>query len=77
MIAGDLSLERRTHISRWQLARAVLIVCLFAVAFAFILAFQTVQETPPLVAGQVSLKAILAPERVTYASQIETTEART
>ncbi|HEX9074629.1 MAG TPA: HDIG domain-containing protein, partial [Anaerolineae bacterium] len=47
------------------------------VAFAFILAFQTVQETPPLVAGQVSLKAILAPERVTYASQIETTEART
>lgn len=76
MIAGDLSLQRRVHISRWQAARAILIIALFAAAFAFILAFQTAQESLPLVAGQVSPKPILAPERVTYPSQIETNDAR-
>jgi putative nucleotidyltransferase with HDIG domain len=76
MIAGDFSLSRRVPVSRWQVGRALLIGALFAAAFTFLFAFQSLQETIPLEAGQVSPKTILAPERVTYASQIQTRDAR-
>ena len=76
MIAGDLSLERRAPLSRWQRVRALLICALFTIAFAVVFAFQAGQEPPILVTGQVSSKTILAPDRVTFASQIETTDAR-
>lgn len=76
MIAGDLSLRRRVHLSRWQIARALLIGAGFAAALAFVLAFQVIPEPMPLEAGQFSAKTILAPERVTYASQVQTREAR-
>src|SRR5512141_880769 len=76
MIAGDYALERHAGISRPQRVRAFLIGALTAVALAGIFAFQSAPEPPTLIAGQVSSKTILAPERVTFASQIETNEAR-
>jgi putative nucleotidyltransferase with HDIG domain len=76
MIAGDLSLKQQVPLSRWQWARVLLIGALFALALALICAFQTAQEPVRLVAGQVSPRTILAPARVTYASQVQTDEAR-
>jgi membrane-associated HD superfamily phosphohydrolase len=78
MIAGDLAQSHRAKLSPWELARALLVGGLFAVTFAILFSFQTVPETPPtLLTGQVSPKTILAPVRITYASQIETSDART
>lgn len=76
MIAGDLSLKRRTSFSRWQWLRATFIVALFAAALAFVFAFQSAPEPIRLEAGQVSAKTILAPDRVTFASDVQTNEAR-
>ncbi len=76
MIAGDLSLGRPTSITRWQRVRAVSICALFVAALAIVFAFQGIQDAPALVAGQVSSKTILAPQRVTFASAIETNDAR-
>lgn len=76
MISGDLSLSRRADLSRWQVVRALLVGSFFALALALVFAFQWTGESPPLVAGQVSTKTILAPERTTYASQIATQEAK-
>ncbi|MBI4789875.1 MAG: HDIG domain-containing protein [Chloroflexi bacterium] len=76
MIAGDFSLERRGAISRWQFARALLISALLASALAVVFAFQSGQEAPTLVAGQVSSKTILAPDRKSYDSDVQTNEAR-
>ncbi len=76
MIAGDYALGRQAGISRAQRASAIVIGTLTAVALAFAFAFQSAPETPLLAAGQVSSKTILAPERVTFASEIETNDAR-
>ncbi len=76
MIAGDLVFQRQAPLTRWQVARALLIFAFFALALALIFAFQPSPETTALVAGQVSPKTILAPERTTYASQISTQDAR-
>src|SRR5512142_1346684 len=76
MIAGDYALERHAGMSRSQRVRAFLIGALTAVALAGIFAFQSMPEPPTLIAGQVSPKTILAPERVTFASQIATNDAR-
>lgn len=76
MIAGDYALERHAGMSRSQRVRAFLIGALTAVALAGIFAFQSTPEPPTLIAGQVSPKTILAPERVTFASQIATNDAR-
>lgn len=76
MIAGDLSMGRRPVLSRWQSIRALLIGAAFALALGALFVYQSVEEPPLLVAGQVSSKTILAPDRVTYASQIDTFDAR-
>ncbi len=76
MIAGDLVFQRRTSLSRWRLVRAILILAIFAIALALILAFQQTPETSALVAGQVSPKTILAPERTTFVTEIATRDAR-
>jgi len=76
MIAGDLSLKQPVPLSRWQWARAFLIGALFAVVLAFVCAFQPTLEPIRLEAGQVSSQTILAPERVTFASEIQTNDAR-
>ncbi len=76
MIAGDLALQRRVPLSRWQTARALLISVVFAGALAFIHAFESAPEPLRLEPGQASSKTILAPERITFASDIQTREAR-
>ena len=76
MIAGDLSLKQQVPLSHWQWARVVLIGVLFALALMLICAFQTAPEPVRLVPGQVSPRTILAPERVTYASDVQTEDAR-
>ena len=76
MIAGDLSLKRHVPLSRWQWARVLLIGALFAAALAFVCAFQTNQDPIRLEAGQVSPRTILAPERVTFVSDVQTHDAR-
>lgn len=75
MIAGDFSLGRRSQLSHWEIARALLIGVGFLLVFAIVFGFRN-DEVPTLVAGQVSRQTILAPERVTFASQFETLEAR-
>lgn len=77
MIAGDLAHSRPAPLSRWQATRALLLGAFSAIALALVLAFQATPDSVPLVAGQASTKTILAPERVTFASQIETDDART
>lgn len=76
MIAGDLSLDRTKSLSRWHILRAGLIGAGFTLALAFIFAFQFVSEPLPLASGQVSPQTIHAPERVTFISEIQTSEAR-
>lgn len=76
MIAGDYALGQHTAMSRAQRARAIVIGTVTAAALAFVFAFQSTPEPPLLVAGQISPRTILAPERVTFASQIETNDAR-
>ena len=76
MIAGDLALKRRINPTRKQWLRAMLIDALFALAFALLFAFQSIQEPIRLEAGQVNPQTIRAPERITFASPIQTNEAR-
>ncbi len=76
MIAGDLSLKKRVTLSRWQWVRALFIGAAFAAALALIFAFQSAPEPIRLEPGQVSSKTILSPERVTFASQVQTNDAR-
>jgi hypothetical protein len=76
MIAGDLSRKQRVSLTYGQWARAFIIGVAFAVALAFVFAFQPAQEPLRLEPGQVSPRTILSPERVTFASRIQTEEAR-
>ncbi len=76
MIAGDFGPDRPLRLLQWPLVRALLIAAGATLALALILAFPGMPETAPLVSGQVSPKTLLAPDRVTYASLIETTDAR-
>ncbi|MCL4489500.1 MAG: HDIG domain-containing protein [Chloroflexi bacterium] len=76
MIAGELALNHPVSLSRWQFVRALLIGALFAAALGLILTFETLQGPVPFIAGQVSPKTILAPVRITFASQLETADAR-
>jgi len=76
MIAGDLSLNQRIPLSQWQWTNALLTTAFFALALAIVFAFQPIQEPIRLDSGQVSPKTILAPERVTFVSEIQTQEAR-
>ncbi len=76
MIAGDLALQRTPALSRRQVARALLIALILAGALAFTFAFQAVPEPLRFEPGQVSSKTILAPERVTFPSTIQTSEAQ-
>ena len=76
MIAGDLSPKQRIPLKRWEWARLLLIGVLFTVALVFVSAFQTAPDAIHLVAGQVSPKTLLAPDRVTFASEALTNDAR-
>ncbi len=75
MIAGDLA-RRRAALSRGGRLIALVIGVLWTLVVMALFAFQWTPDSPTLIAGQVSPKAILAPERLTYASQIDTSEAR-
>lgn len=75
MISGDPSLSHYVPLTGSQWIRALGIGLLLIVALALILVFPGL-ETNRLEAGQVSPRTILAPERVTYASGIQTREAR-
>ncbi len=75
MISGDPSLSRHLPLTIPQRIGALQIGVLLVVALALILVFPGL-ETNRLEAGQVSPRTILAPERVTYASEIQTREAR-
>lgn len=77
MIAGDLALKRRINPTRAQWLRAMLIDASFALAFALLFAFQSIQEPVRLEAGQVNPQTIRSPERITFVSPIQTNEART
>ncbi len=77
MIAGDLSHKQPVPLSHVQWARVLMIGALFAVALMLVCAFQTAPEPVRLVPGQVSPRTILAPERITYASEVQTQDART
>ncbi len=76
MIAGDSSLKHPVTLSRMQWAGALLIGAWTAIALAVVFAFQPIQEPIRLEAGQVSPRAILAPEHFTFPSSILTREAR-
>ena len=76
MIAGDLALKRRINPTRSQWMRAMLIDTFFALALVLIFSFQSIQEPIRLEAGQVSPQTIRSPERMTFASQLQTNEAR-
>ncbi len=76
MISGDPSLSRRVTLNIFQRAGALQIGLLLMVALALILVFPGFLETNRLEAGQVSPRTILAPERVTYVSEVQTREAR-
>ncbi|MBI3740169.1 MAG: HDIG domain-containing protein [Chloroflexi bacterium] len=76
MIAGDPSFRRVSPLTPWQTARAFFIAIIFALALGILLAFQPLPDSFRLEAGKVSPKTILAPERVTFASQLQTEDAR-
>ncbi len=76
MIAGDLALSRPAALTRWLLVRALLIGLFSSIALAFIIAIPAFPISAPLIVGQVSLRTILAPEPITFPSQIQTDEAR-
>lgn len=76
MISGDLSLAYHARFSLRRKLGILLIAILFAAALAFILSSFSVSEPNRLEAGQVSARTILAPDRVTYASEIQTSEAQ-
>lgn len=76
MISGDFSPlypERGT----WRTRVAALIIgLLFAAGLTLVFTYQRIDEAGRLEVGQVSAHAILAPERVTFASGIQTAEAQ-
>jgi len=76
MIAGDPLLNRSALFSKMQVARALLIGALFALALALVFAFQAAPEPLRLESGKASPKTILAPERVTFVSELLTDDAR-
>ncbi len=76
MIAGDLSSRRRATLSRWKRLGVLALGVLWALTVAALFALQWSPDSPALVAGQVSSKTVLAPEHITFASQIETDDAR-
>ncbi len=76
MIAGDLALAREIHLTRAQWLRAALIGVCFIASLGAVLAIQPLPDSPRLELGKVSPKTILAPERVTFASQAQTQDAR-
>ncbi len=75
MIAGDPSLKRVVTLTRWQCVMALGIGLLTAIALAAIFAFQPTVEPLRLEAGQASPQTILAPERITFPSDIQTRDA--
>jgi membrane-associated HD superfamily phosphohydrolase len=76
MISGDLSLSQRTHLSFGRKLGVLFIALLFAAALAFVLGSFTILDSNRLEPGQVSSRTILAPDRVTYTSEIQTREAQ-
>lgn len=76
MISGDSSAIRTEPIT-WRARSAALLIALFCAAtLAFIFIYPGSGEVNRLEAGQVSARAILAPERITFASEIQTGEAQ-
>jgi len=67
---------RSTLPTRWQLSRAALVLAGFTLLLISIFTIQSAQESLRLDSNQVSPRTILAPERVTFASEIQTREAR-
>lgn len=76
MFTGDWSLNRKIALTRGQALRASFILCGFAIALTVLFAFQPMPDNLRLDPGQVSPRTILAPERVTFISEIQTQEAR-
>jgi cyclic-di-AMP phosphodiesterase PgpH len=76
MISGDLSLGQRIHLSSRRKLGILLIAFLSAASLAFILGSFTISDPSRLDASQVSSRTILAPDRVTYTSEIQTQEAQ-
>ncbi len=76
MIAGDPALGRAGKITRAHWIRAGLVALLFALTLGFSLAFQPLQESVRLEVGKVSPRTILAPDRITFVSQIQSDDAR-
>ncbi len=76
MISGDLSFSQRTHLSLGRKFGVLFIALFFAAALGFVLGSFTISDSNRLDAGQVSSRTILAPERVTYTSEIQTQEAQ-
>jgi len=76
MISGDLSAPR-TEPAHWRARLAAIFIALVcAGSLAFIFVYPGSGEVNRLEAGQVSAHALLAPERVTFASEIQTGEAQ-
>ncbi len=76
MISGDPSLGQRTRLSLFQKLRALFIALLSAAALTVILWSLGISEFNHFETGQVSPRTVLAPDRVTYASDIQTGEAQ-
>ncbi|MBI5649188.1 MAG: HDIG domain-containing protein [Chloroflexi bacterium] len=76
MIAGDPALRRTSALTRWQGSAALVLGALTALALALIFVYQPTQTNLRLEVGQVGLHTLLAPERVTFVSEIQTREAR-
>ncbi|MBI5303083.1 MAG: HDIG domain-containing protein [Chloroflexi bacterium] len=75
MIAGDPSLKQFVTLTRWQRVIALGIGALAAAALAAIFAFQPAVEPLHLAAGQASPQTILAPDRLSFPSEIQTRDA--
>ncbi len=76
MIAGDPAFGQSATLTRGQWIRAGLIALGIMLLLGGVLAFQPVPETARLEASKPSPKTILAPERVTFASNLQTDDAR-
>lgn len=76
MISGDFSPlypERATWRARFA---AFFVAVLFAATLTAVFTYQRIDDAGRLEVGQVSARAILAPERITFASEIQTGEAQ-
>lgn len=76
MISGDFSSTRKISPPWRARVAAVSIALVCAVTLAYIFVFPETAELNRLEAGQVSARSILAPERITFASEIQTSEAQ-